>query len=530
MIIVNQGSGLGGFKEDLKGAGAILQVAQYKRMLNLKVDRKLIMSLDMISVFLASILALAIRDYSFQKILYSSDIWLYAVISTVMALIAWLVIGIHRSTYRYFTVPDLFHLLAAISIAVILSSFLMFTISRLDGIARSLPILQWLLCVSFTCGLRFIARRFARQDTKTEYDEKGTTCENVLIVGFNPIAELYIRSVGALYSKNLEIIGILDDDSSREGLRLNNKLVLGPASSITSMINKYRNHGIDITRIAVCLPKNEMSEKLRYQLTQFEQHGYILLDYFEERLRIISDQKPRMESKRSSFDGSNKKFQHDLYEHAKGSFGFRLTKRSLDFIGALSLLILTSPALVLISILIAIDLGRPIMFWQERPGRFKEPFRVYKFRTMRDTHDDQGNRIPEEDRSSWIGSALRRLRLDELPQLFNILMGDMSFVGPRPLLPFEQPKHTDIRLAFRPGLTGWAQINGGRDLSIANKGALDLWYIRHASVLTDIKIIFLTFKFVLLGERPPDSIVLNEALREVDRIEKDVGMENVEVA
>jgi lipopolysaccharide/colanic/teichoic acid biosynthesis glycosyltransferase len=126
---------------------------------------------------------------------------------------------------------------------------------------------------------------------------------------------------------------------------------------------------------------------------------------------------------------------------------------------------------------------------------------------MRACHDAEGNRIPDQLRSSKIGSLLRRSRLDELPQLYNILVGEMSFVGPRPLLPVDQPQGPDSRLLVRPGLTGWAQVNGGRDIPPEDKAALDVWYIMNASIWLDILILLRTLDMMVLGERTnPDAI------------------------
>jgi lipopolysaccharide/colanic/teichoic acid biosynthesis glycosyltransferase len=118
---------------------------------------------------------------------------------------------------------------------------------------------------------------------------------------------------------------------------------------------------------------------------------------------------------------------------------------------------------------------------------------------MRGGHDAEGNRIPDELRSSSIGRLLRRSYLDELPQLYNILVGEMSFVGPRPLLPIDQPGGQTARLLVRPGLTGWAQVNGGRDISSEGKAALDEWYIMNASLWLDIKILLRTLGIVVSG-------------------------------
>jgi lipopolysaccharide/colanic/teichoic acid biosynthesis glycosyltransferase len=159
------------------------------------------------------------------------------------------------------------------------------------------------------------------------------------------------------------------------------------------------------------------------------------------------------------------------------------------------------------AVLVAFDIGFPLVFWQQRPGRHGRPFRLFKFRTMRAAHDAGGNRVPDQLRSSNIGDFLRRSRLDELPQLYNILLGEMSFVGPRPLLPVDQPQWQKSRLLVRPGLTGWAQVNGGRDVSPEDKAALDIWYIMNASLWLDIVILLRTLVMMVLGERANRSAV-----------------------
>ena len=144
------------------------------------------------------------------------------------------------------------------------------------------------------------------------------------------------------------------------------------------------------------------------------------------------------------------------------------------------------------------------MFWQQRPGLGGRPFRLYKFRTMARPYDADGRRIADADRLSVVGRFLRRSRLDELPQLFNILIGEMSFIGPRPLLAADQYPGLDARLAVRPGMTGWAQIKGGRQLSASDKAALDVWYIRNACLRVDLEILLGTLRVILLGERKAD--------------------------
>ncbi|RZI39220.1 sugar transferase, partial [Herbaspirillum sp. HC18] len=146
-------------------------------------------------------------------------------------------------------------------------------------------------------------------------------------------------------------------------------------------------------------------------------------------------------------------------------------KRIAECLLGTLLIIALSPLFVLIAAIVALDVGMPVIFWQQRPGARGLPFRVYKFRTMAASHDATGRRISDADRISAIGAFLRHSRLDELPQLFNVLAGDMSFIGPRPLLPRDQFPGLEARLSIAPGITGWAQVNGGREISAADKAA-----------------------------------------------------------
>jgi len=175
-------------------------------------------------------------------------------------------------------------------------------------------------------------------------------------------------------------------------------------------------------------------------------------------------------------------------------------KRPIDIVGSLALLLLLSPLLLIVAALVAFDVGLPVLFWQERQGWHGRSFLVYKFRSLAAPFDSTGNLILAGRQPSIIGRMLRATRIDELPQLLNVLFGDMSLIGPRPLLPEDQPADTTIRLSVRPGLTGWAQVNGGKLLSKDNKVKLDEWYVRNASLWLDLRIVLMTLKMVLRGE------------------------------
>jgi sugar transferase EpsL len=170
-------------------------------------------------------------------------------------------------------------------------------------------------------------------------------------------------------------------------------------------------------------------------------------------------------------------------------------KRLMDVLGALLALVVSSPAMILIAILVRFKLGSPILFRQQRPGLHGQPFTLLKFRTMADLADANGEPLPDAERLTPLGRFLRRSSLDELPELYNVLCGDMSLVGPRPLLMEYLPLYTPEqarRHDVRPGLTGWAQVNGRNAISWNEKFALDQWYVEHASLWLDVKILCLT--------------------------------------
>ena len=177
-----------------------------------------------------------------------------------------------------------------------------------------------------------------------------------------------------------------------------------------------------------------------------------------------------------------------------------MMKRALDFLISASLLILLAPVMALLAIIVAVQMGRPIVFCQERPGLHGKPFTMIKFRTMRNTVDRKGEPLSDAERLTGFGRFLRASSLDELPELFNVLKGDMSLVGPRPLLmeylPLYSPEQAR-RHEVRPGMTGLAQINGRNALSWEQKFEYDVAYVDHHSVVLDAKILFKTMAVIV---------------------------------
>ena len=180
-----------------------------------------------------------------------------------------------------------------------------------------------------------------------------------------------------------------------------------------------------------------------------------------------------------------------------------MLKRLFDFVVALFGMLVLAPVLAILAWQIRKKLGSPVLFRQTRPGLNGKPFQMVKFRTMRDAIGPDGQPLPDSERMTPFGSFLRSASLDELPELWNVLKGDMSLVGPRPLLmeylPLYSPEQAR-RHEVRPGITGWAQVNGRNAISWEDKFKLDVWYVDHCSLWLDIKILWLTVKKVLVRE------------------------------
>ncbi|WP_304414154.1 sugar transferase [Priestia megaterium] len=178
-------------------------------------------------------------------------------------------------------------------------------------------------------------------------------------------------------------------------------------------------------------------------------------------------------------------------------------KRVMDLVTSLTLLTLFSPVMLFTAILVRLKMGAPVLFKQQRPGKDGKPFYLYKFRTMANLEDKQGNLLSDQVRLTDTGKFLRKYSLDELPQLINVVKGDMSLVGPRPLLMEYLSLYTEeqmLRHNIRPGITGWAQVNGRNAIAWEEKFKLDTWYVRNQSMFLDFKILLFTVLKVVKKE------------------------------
>ncbi len=416
--------------------------------------------------------------------------------------------GISRSLWRFTGMRDYLRIVAATILIVTIAVAIGFLVNRLDGVARALPLIQGVLIVSFLVGARVLTRSLHGRRIRP-LPAPADAAETVLIIGLNKLTELYLLCLAEFDPGHTRVAGLLDQ-RGRVGLSVHSYPVLGTPEHVASALRYLEVRGVFVDCIVVAMPRSHISPATRRALEQIQQTITIRIEYLAERMGIESKAEDAAKPEEAA-EGSTAIGPIRL---ALGQLPYDRVKRLIDIAIASLMLIVLAPAILLVGLLVALDVGLPAIFWQQRPGLCGRPFKLYKFRTMADAHDDHGRRIPDGDRVSAIGKFLRRARLDELPQLFNILIGDMSFVGPRPLLPVDQPIDSAARLLVRPGLTGWAQIKGGREISAADKAALDVWYVRNMSFALDLEMRLGTVPMVLFGERIRQTAIM-QAWREL---------------
>lgn len=469
--------------------------------------------LDLFLIAAASFAAVVLRDNLEVATLDLYPIIPYTIFAVVLGFIVLISFQTDRVMWRYSTLNDYLRLALAVAIIVAGASVSGFIYNRLDGVPRALPILHGMLLAMLLVGVRVVSRlrhmrRGAAPITHMVHNAMPSVSgydKCVLIVGLTRLADLYIRSALEFAPRTVRIAGLLGHKERYTGASVHQYSVLGVPEDVSDIVKKLEVHGVFLDSIVIAKRFETLSRDAQNALLAIEASTSIKLEFLAENLGFV----------KSAPGGEPKAPQGEIEPEARNiTFSYTpdgiallyarpywRVKRVIDFTVAFILVLLTAPLMALVAIAVAIDVGVPLTFWQQRPGRGGKPIHLYKFRTMGSAHDSRGRRIPDHMRVSVIGTFLRRTRLDELPQLFSILTGDMSFVGPRPLLPIDQSPEYAARLLVPPGLTGWAQVNGGREVSAADKAALDVWYAQNASLLLDMRICLRTIPMIVFGER-----------------------------
>jgi lipopolysaccharide/colanic/teichoic acid biosynthesis glycosyltransferase len=402
---------------------------------------------------------------------------LYCALSTGFAVVAYLAFGLRNTVTQHFSAHEALDIAEAVLFAQLITYGVLFTLTRLDGIARSVPLYQGLLLVGGLIFVRILTRVGGGERRASDYQLRR---ERIIVIGANRLAGSFISMLRA-YAPNQEgVVAVLEEKSAAIGRTLSGVKVLGTPQELDVIVAEFAVHGVQVDRVILAGDIDLLSSAALHDVERVCKKRQLQLSYLP-RMLGLTEQGPSNVKVLAAAEG-------------EGRHLFLRLKRSIDILGSLALMILLLPLFATATLLVLIDVGSPVLFWQERTGRRGLPFLIYKYRTLRAPFDGKGVPTLGDRQPSVIGRYLRATRIDELPQLINVLFGDMSLIGPRPLLPEDQPSNTALRLSVRPGITGWAQVNGAKLLSKEDKEKFDEWYVRNASPWLDTKIALMTLR------------------------------------
>lgn len=399
---------------------------------------------------------------------------------------------------RFYSMRDAFELVKACVLIAALTALASFLQTRLQEAPRSIPILHFMILTFGLLGTRILLRLRETRRQARPYSS-GRKVEHVVIIQASRLAWFFSRMVEELAPGAYQIVALLDERPNLKHRSLNGYPIVGTPTELEKIIADYAMHGVQIDKVVVAADPKELSPKAWNEVLRVCQMLKISFEILPERLmsaQTISEEEAAVVTdvgEMSAVPESSINLSLDR--------PFWKIKRLIDFAVAFAVAVIISPIIIVVFTLVLLDVGIPTIFWQRRVGRNGAPLHLYKFRTLKTLFDRQTKERREAQDASAIGKFLRATRLDEIPQLWNVLSGEMSLIGPRPLLPVDQPTDSTVRLAVRPGVTGWAQICGGTLISPVEKNALDEWYIRHASLRVDAVIVLRTVWMLIRGDR-----------------------------
>ena len=446
-----------------------------------------VFALDAACAVSAPIAALLLRNPTLLERSDLTSVIVYSIVSFGFCLLSFISFRLADSVPQFFSHRESLETAKAALVGVAAAAIFTFTFTRLDDIPRSVPAVHLLLLITALNLVRLVRRNLAhRRNTngaRLRYEDE----ENVIVVGGNKLAWFYVQMLDTLGVGNRRIVGILDENKELHGRSIFGHAVLGSPSEAVSLVHDFGMHGTPISRFVVCERDRERALNIVATLEPLCLLEEIELELLAEQLGIPKDDYAAPDAV-------------ILPPSANQLRNFFKVKRVIDVSVSLVAVIAFIPLFVIIAALIIVESGLPILFWQRRVGRDGRSIFVYKFRTMLKPIDGNGRRLNDAERRSALGNLLRATRLDELPQLFAVLTGDMSLIGPRPLLPVDQPDGDTARLRVSPGITGWAQVHGGNLISPEEKRVLDDFYVDNASLRLDLLIVWRTLMTVILGD------------------------------
>jgi lipopolysaccharide/colanic/teichoic acid biosynthesis glycosyltransferase len=456
---------------------------------------------DLFWALVSPALALYLRD---ADIVFRADwevLGYYWLFSSGFALLAFVALRLQDGMTRNFSVHEALDIAEAALFTELMTFVSLFTLTRLDGIPRSMPLTHGLLLAGGLIAARIVVRVIFSEDKEPlDYHYRR---ERIILIGANRFASSFIQLLKAYAPVHEPVIAVLDQDATMIGLAIAGVQVLGAPHELDAIISEFAIHGVGTDRVVIAGEEDFLSPAVLQEIRRICKKRQIDLSFLPRMIGVT-------ERKLTDVAVTSQPVS-ETPSVALPSF-FRL-KRWIDVVGSLLLTILLFPIFIVAGGLVLLDVGRPILFWQERLGWKGRSFLIYKFRTLRAPFDSEGNSTLAGRRPSAIGRFLRATRIDELPQLLNVLLGDMSLVGPRPLLPEDQPSNTSLRLSVRPGISGWAQVNGAKLVTKEEKEKLDEWYVRNASLWVDLQITLMTIKVILKGR-----VSSQEILADTDQV------------
>ncbi len=430
-------------------------------------------------------LALVIRDTDLVPTADWNGVAYYCVASSGFALVAFFAFRIHDGMTRHFSVQEALDLAESVLLAELMTCAVMFTLTRFDGVPRSMPLIHGVLLLAGLISARLCVRiAVGSRDQLASHQSRR---ERIVLIGANRFGSSFIQLLQAYAPQLQPVIAVLDDDPKMIGRAVGGVQVIGAPHELDSIITEFAIHGVTTDRVVVAGETDFLSPAVLGEIDRICQKRQIDLCFLPRMMGLTEWSAPDpIAVPDIAHEG--------VAEHLP--FYFRV-KRLIDVIASLILIVVLAPLMVIAALFVLLDVGAPTLFWQERLGWKRRSFLIYKFRTLGAPFDGDGNPSFASREPSAIGRFLRSTRIDELPQLLNVLLGDMSLIGPRPLLPEDQPANTSLRLSVRPGITGWAQINGAKLVTKEEKEKLDEWYVRNASFLVDLRIVLRTLSLAL---------------------------------
>jgi lipopolysaccharide/colanic/teichoic acid biosynthesis glycosyltransferase len=413
---------------------------------------------------------------------------------------------------RHFSVHEALDIAEAVLVAELLTFVVLFTVTRLDGIPRSMPLTHGLLLLTGLIAARLVMRVVL--GTGDERQDHQSRHERIILIGANRFASSFVQLLQAYAPNQQPVIAVLDGDPAMVGRAVAGVQVLGVPHELEAIIGEFAVHGVATDRVVIAGEADFLNPAVLREIERICQKRQIDLSFLPRMIGVTEWQPSKIAAA------------PDVAKPLFAPPAYFLVKRGIDILGSLALLVLCSPLLMVAGVLVLLDVGSPVLFWQERLGWKGRSFLIYKFRTLGAPFDSAGIPTLAGRRPSAIGRFLRATRLDELPQLLNVLLGDMSLIGPRPLLPEDQPANTSIRLSVRPGITGWAQVNGAKLVTREEKEKLDECYVRTASPWMDLRIVAMTVKLLLTIR-----VSRAEAVADTEQVEsRNVGLEQTMAA